>query len=162
VTLDAAGNLYGTTSRGGAFCPNLGGCGVVFKLAHNTDGTWTESVLWSFEGPHFPLGGVVFDKAGNLYGTTYNGGDPSCEPPNGCGLVFKLAPNHDGIWNLTPIQVTIQKLTLGIQVNGMGMLREPHDGTFSQSHATFYAAPHQVLTGTSELRGDALRSTGTG
>ncbi len=103
VTLDAAGNLYGTTSRGGAFCPNLGGCGVVFKLAHNTDGTWTESVLWSFEGPHFPLGGVVFDKAGNLYGTTYNGGDPSCEPPNGCGLVFKLAPNRDGIWNLTPI-----------------------------------------------------------
>ncbi len=103
VTLDAAGNLYGTTSAGGAFCPDLGGCGLVFKLTHNPDGTWTEKRLWSFRGPHFPQGGVVLDKAGNLYGTTYNGGDVTCEAPNGCGIVFKLAPNREGIWNLTPI-----------------------------------------------------------
>jgi uncharacterized repeat protein (TIGR03803 family) len=103
VTLDADGNLYGTTVYGGAYCLNIGGCGVVFKLTCEAGGTWTESVLFSFKGPHFPQGGVVFDKVGNLYGTTYNGGDTTCEPPKGCGEVFKLAPGRDGAWNYTRI-----------------------------------------------------------
>lgn len=103
VTLDAAGNLYGTTSYGGTFCPSQGGCGVVFKLTPNPSGPWTEAVLWDFQGPHSPEGGVVFDKAGNLYGTTSYGGDPSCDPPSGCGVVFKLTPHPGGAWTYTPI-----------------------------------------------------------
>ena len=97
VIFDAAGNLYGTTLYGGAFstrtCPD--GCGVVFKLAPNPDGTWTESVLHSFTGGadgEEPSAGVIFDTAGNLYGTTGGGGAHSY------GVVFKLAPSSDGTW----------------------------------------------------------------
>jgi uncharacterized repeat protein (TIGR03803 family) len=100
LVFDAGGNLYGTTFQGGAstVCPL--GCGVVFKLAPNPDGTWTESVLYSFTGGadgSSPQAGLIFDAAGNLYGTTVGGGDwDNCG--SGCGVVFKLAPNPDGTW----------------------------------------------------------------
>ncbi len=81
---DGSGNLYGTTYIGGAY-----GQGVVFKLAPNG----TESVLHSFcsvtncaDGKE-PYGGVIRDRAGNLYGTTYIGG------AGNAGVVFKLAPD---------------------------------------------------------------------
>jgi uncharacterized repeat protein (TIGR03803 family) len=92
----AAGNLYGTAGGGSATCP--GGCGVVFKLAPNPDGTWTESVLYTFSGGADGVGpvGLIFDAAGNLYGTTVGGGSTACE--GGCGVVFKLAPDPDGTW----------------------------------------------------------------
>jgi len=79
VFRDAAGNLYGTTSGGGA-----SGLGTVFKL----DATGTETVLHSFTGPDgkSPYAGVVQDSAGNLYGTTYLGG------AYGYGVVFKITP----------------------------------------------------------------------
>jgi len=100
VVFDAAGNLYGTTINGGAY-----GAGVVFKLAPNPDETWTESVLYSFSyglGGSFPYHAtLIIDAAGNLYGTTPSGGGSSCTAPgfgSGCGVVFKLAPNLDGIW----------------------------------------------------------------
>jgi len=85
VVLDAAGNLYGTTSFGGAGSCD---CGVVYKLAPNPDGTWTYSVLHSFTGDDgfFPAANLVFDDNGNLYGTTVLGG------PGGAGVVFKLTP----------------------------------------------------------------------
>jgi uncharacterized repeat protein (TIGR03803 family) len=97
LVFDAAGNLYGTTGYGGA-----DGSGVVFKLAPNPDGTWTESVLYSFTGyadGSIPGAGLIFDPTGNLYGTTTSGGPFSAgECPAGCGVVFKLAPNPDGTW----------------------------------------------------------------
>jgi uncharacterized repeat protein (TIGR03803 family) len=94
---DAAGNLYGTTGLGGSSSCYGGGCGVVFKLAPNPDGTWTEHVLHRFTGGGDGIGpnaGMIFDAAGNLYGTTVYGG------PTGSnnGVVFKLAPNPDGTW----------------------------------------------------------------
>ena len=73
VILDAAGNLYGTTTAGGA-----SGNGTVFKLTKNSDGSWTESVLYSFAGGTdgaSPQSEVTFDVSGNLYGTTWSGGD---------------------------------------------------------------------------------------
>jgi uncharacterized repeat protein (TIGR03803 family) len=89
LMFDAAGNLYGATVDGGAY-----GYGVVFKLTPNSDGRWTESVLYSFTGGadgSNPLAGVIFDTAGSLYGTTQMGG-------KGYGTVFKLTPNSDGRW----------------------------------------------------------------
>ena len=94
---DAAGNLYGTTSEGGAkssacvFAP-YPSCGVVFKLSP----TGTETVLYSFTGGADggqPAAGLIQDAAGNLYGTTLFGGyfSPTCDI--GCGVVFRLAPN---------------------------------------------------------------------
>jgi uncharacterized repeat protein (TIGR03803 family) len=93
LVFDTSGNLYGTTSAGGAHYS-----GVAFKLTPNSDGTWTESVLHSFcslkncadgDGPSAPL---IFDSAGNLYGTANSGGT------GGSGVVFKLMPNADGTW----------------------------------------------------------------
>jgi uncharacterized repeat protein (TIGR03803 family) len=95
VVLDAAGSLYGTTRQGG-FCYNGAGCGTVFKLTPNSDGSWSESVLYNFQGApdaEIPDAGLVFDSAGNLYGTTEGGGT------YGYGTVFKLAPNPDGSWS---------------------------------------------------------------
>ena len=94
LVFDAAGNLYGTAQIGGSGTYCFGGCGVVFKLAPNPDGTWTESVLHSFTGPDGaqPFAGLIFDAAGNLYGTTRYGGNQEE------GAVFKLAPTSDGTW----------------------------------------------------------------
>jgi uncharacterized repeat protein (TIGR03803 family) len=96
LILDVAGNLYGTTYIGGAY-----GYGVVFRLSPNGDGSWAESVVHSFTAGAdggFPWAGLVFDQAGNLYGTTGGGGNSSCSFDHGCGVVFELAPNADGSW----------------------------------------------------------------
>ena len=95
VIFDAAGNLYGTTIEGGAF-----GDGTVFELSPNPDGTWTETVLYSFQGGldgSFPSSSTLtFDKAGNLYGEAFGGGNDRC--PGGCGVVFELSPTGGGSW----------------------------------------------------------------
>jgi uncharacterized repeat protein (TIGR03803 family) len=79
---DNSGNLYGTTELGGANYD-----GTVFELTPS-GGRWTETVLYHFGGADgkFPMAGVVRDTAGNLYGTTTNGGNPICN----CGVVFQL------------------------------------------------------------------------
>ncbi|HEV2177140.1 MAG TPA: choice-of-anchor tandem repeat GloVer-containing protein [Terriglobia bacterium] len=86
VALDPAGNVYGTASRGGGTSCNSGqGCGTIFKL--NPSGA--ETTLYAFEGGTdgaCPLAPLNRDTRGNLYGTTFDGGDPSCN----CGTVFKL------------------------------------------------------------------------
>jgi len=91
LIVDKAGNLYGTTVNGG-----LGevGDGTVFKLTPNPDGTWTETVLYVFNGSYGngPGSGLIFDNAGNLYGTTGFGGAYNS------GVVFKLTPKPDGTW----------------------------------------------------------------
>ena len=89
---DSAGNIYGTTTFGGASrnC-SASGCGTVFKL----DTTGKETVLYSFthgaDGA-FPFAGLIMDASGNLYGVASNGGDDRCNPPQGCGTVFKIIP----------------------------------------------------------------------
>jgi uncharacterized repeat protein (TIGR03803 family) len=90
---DSNGNLYGTTAVGGNFgCGEGYGCGVIFEVA--SDGTF--SVLHSFRQSDgdLPVGPLVRDANGNLYGATGFGGDLSCDPyGDGCGVVFKLAPD---------------------------------------------------------------------
>jgi uncharacterized repeat protein (TIGR03803 family) len=95
VIFDQAGNLYGTTVGGGT-----AGAGEVFKLSPNGSGRWTETVLYSFKyggtDGNTPMSGLIFDQAGNLYGTTAGGG------ANGnYGTVFELTPNGDGTWTET-------------------------------------------------------------
>ncbi len=95
LIFDAAGNLYGTTRYGGAH-----DLGTVFQLTPNGDGSWTKHILHSFRhnDGHNPLSGLIFDVAGNLYGTTGYGGSGSACGRDGCGTVFKLTPNGDGSW----------------------------------------------------------------
>jgi uncharacterized repeat protein (TIGR03803 family) len=91
LIFDAAGNLYGTTLEGG---PPPGN-GTVYELSPAQGGGWNEKILHGFGNGTdggFPFGGVIFDKFGNLYGTTYQGGD------YGRGTVFEMTPNGSGGW----------------------------------------------------------------
>lgn len=111
LILDPSGNIYGTTYEGGS---NSGigcatNCGTVFELS-KTNGIWNETVLYNFcslancadgSAPYAPL---VRDRAGNLYGTTTDGGiQNNCVDGEnaGCGVVFELSPSADGTWTET-------------------------------------------------------------
>ena len=93
VIFDQAGNIFGTTSTGG-----INAEGTVFELSPAGGGTYTEKLLYSFCPPALPpcpdgqtpLDGVVFDSAGNIYGTTLGGGS------NNSGVVFELSPSGAG------------------------------------------------------------------
>jgi uncharacterized repeat protein (TIGR03803 family) len=91
LIFDAAGNLYGTTHAGGTH-----GAGTVFELSPNGSGGWTEKVLHNFgadqDDGQGPEGGLVFDSAGNLYGTTVAGGNLDQ------GTAFEMTPNGSGGW----------------------------------------------------------------
>jgi uncharacterized repeat protein (TIGR03803 family) len=101
LVLDSAGNLYGTTYLGGV---NRGG--VAFELSPSSSGGWREAVLHSFpEGSSDgsgAAGGLVFDSAGNLYGTLVNGGNQCTNNPAFCGMVYELSPGASG-WTETII-----------------------------------------------------------
>jgi uncharacterized repeat protein (TIGR03803 family) len=90
---DATGALYGTTFYGGTGTGCISySCGTVFKLTPTGSG-YTESVIYNFHGhgdAQNPLGGLLADKSGDLYGTSYNGGQ------GGGGAVFKLTPSGSG------------------------------------------------------------------
>src|SRR6516164_3469720 len=106
LTMDPAGNLYGVTNRGGSNNSVFGTAGTVFALTPNVDKSqWTHTVLYNFcalnevverciDGA-VPSGGVIIDTAGNLYGTTEEGGVNMTENGyvGGAGTVFKLTPN---------------------------------------------------------------------
>jgi uncharacterized repeat protein (TIGR03803 family) len=96
LIFDASGNLYGTTSSGGAGTCGTNGCGTVFELLPQSGGAWTERILYSFKNNGIdgfgPLAGVVFDSSGNLYGTTSGGGAFEL------GTVFELSPKAGGGW----------------------------------------------------------------
>jgi uncharacterized repeat protein (TIGR03803 family) len=88
LIFDAEGNLYGTTWSGGS-----GGYGTVYKVASGG----TETVLYAFAGKSdgmSPNTSMTEDTAGNLYGTTMYGGNTADCGGNGCGTVFKLAPDN--------------------------------------------------------------------
>ncbi len=89
VVLDAAGNVYGTTSQGGS-----AGMGTVYMLTPQSDGTWTETILYSFQGGNdaaTPNSSLTFDAVGNLYGTAGGG-------TYGQGTLFRVTPSSGGHW----------------------------------------------------------------
>jgi hypothetical protein len=98
---DGSGGFYGATVGGRP----ANGPGAVFHLAPPAAGTgngWTETVLYTFTGGadgSGPMGGLVMDAKGNLYGTSF-GGTATAACPVVCGLVFQLAPpaTGGGVW----------------------------------------------------------------
>jgi hypothetical protein len=103
VVIDVSGNLYGATTDGGSSsCGGIAQCGTVYQLQPPSQqgGAWTESMLYVFQGKgvsdgETPAGGVILDKAGNLYGTTAYGGAGDCillGGDVGCGTVYELTP----------------------------------------------------------------------
>ena len=99
LIFDASGNLYGTTEFGGTGdCTNGFGCGTVFELSPSASGAWTETILHDFQGTDGweVHAGLVMDSAGNLFGTTANGGAYQQ------GTVFELSPGTNGTWTRRP------------------------------------------------------------
>ncbi|MGA8491977.1 MAG: choice-of-anchor tandem repeat GloVer-containing protein [Terriglobales bacterium] len=99
LILDAAGNLYGTTTAGGDSACDGSGCGTVFQLAKAGNGKWKHTTLFKFNGADGanPYAALIFDAAGNLYGTASGGGK------FGMGTVFKLSPGRGGAWTRTTL-----------------------------------------------------------
>jgi hypothetical protein len=111
LVFDGAGNLYGATTYGGGYGTNCGDayyqyCGAVFELSppKTKGGKWTEKVLHGFKGNTDganPNGGLILDGKGNVYGTTYYGGDQGAQCGSvGCGTAFELKPpaTKGGAW----------------------------------------------------------------
>lgn len=100
LAFDHAGNIYGTTNVGGntaGNCSLYGGCGVVFELSPSGGG-WKETVLHTFQWSDgaYPYAGVVFESAGNIYGTAESGG------ANDSGVLYELTPSGSG-WTETVV-----------------------------------------------------------
>jgi len=112
LVFDKFGNLYGTTYYAGA-----NDVGTIYKLTHN-NGTWTESVLYSFKGGAdgaSPISSLVADAAGNFYGTTSDGGASACS----CGVIFKIAHASTGGWTESVLYRFPGKPNPGFAYNGL-------------------------------------------
>ena len=128
LLFDQAGNIYGTTIYGGAggggSCSGSN-CGTVYKLSRS-GGTWTQSVLYNFTGGNdggLPHHGLVWDTAGNLYGTTYQGGAVQL------GTVFQLTPSGSG-W--------IENVLYNLGVGNEG--GNPYSGVIFDNAGNLYGA----------------------
>jgi uncharacterized repeat protein (TIGR03803 family) len=144
LIFDAAGNLYGTAASAGQ-----GGWGTVFKLTPRIGGAWRETVVYAFDNSNGagPLGTLVFDEAGNLYGTTYYGvnGDT--------GIVFELT-KKGGTWTETILHAFCH--TQGCpdgQEPEAGVILDPSGniyGTASQGGLYNYGVVFEITPGTGE------------
>jgi uncharacterized repeat protein (TIGR03803 family) len=132
LALDHKGNLYGATMQGGSnICVDVG-CGTIYELSPGPGGKWTETILYNFTADaalgNGPGGGVILDKAGNIYGTTMNGGF------NDNGVVYELARGANGKWTYIVLHTFMNT-----------------DGTTPDSNLTFDA--HGNLFGTTSFGG---------
>jgi uncharacterized repeat protein (TIGR03803 family) len=112
LTLDAEGNVYGATAAD-----------TIFELSPRLDGKWRFQVLCTLNEGSFANGGMIFDSAGNLYGTTQVGG------PYDDGVVFELSPERDG-WKETVLTDFPRGVPAG----------SPWDGPIMDSAGDLYGA----------------------
>jgi uncharacterized repeat protein (TIGR03803 family) len=132
LAVDNSGNLFGTTTQGGDISAcSTSGCGNVFELSQ-LNGHWGERVLMDFitqEGLPQPVGPMVVDAKGNVYGTTVQGGDPSCN----CGEVFQLTKGG-GVWTFNVLHTFLGGPTDG---------QNPVSGLVQDSAGNIYGATGQ-------------------
>jgi uncharacterized repeat protein (TIGR03803 family) len=122
--IDEAGNLYGVSPNDGSY-----GFGCIFELVAGS--TWSLKILHSFTGDddgYFPYGSLVFDNAGNLYGSTTGGGT------HDYGVVFKLTPNSGGAWS--------EKILYDF--NGVGGVVGPTGNLLIDSEGNIYGTAFDV------------------
>jgi len=114
LVFDRSGNIYGTTANGGA-----GNFGIVFELSHSAQG-WTESILLDFSNTQlsYPESGLIFDSAGNLYGTTLYG-------DSSLGAVYELSHSQSG-WTAT----TLAELNVNCGVPSGGVVMDAQGNLF--------------------------------
>lgn len=145
LVFDARGNLYGTTPQGGSSGKSCreNGCGVVFALTPQTDGSWTETTVHAFAGAPdgaTPSSGLILDSAGNLYGATKSGGTGSCYLGAyifgitfGCGTIYKLT-DSGGTWTDSVLYNFVRGSGFGIYPSGE-FLFENADSFFGVTRA---------------------------
>lgn len=160
LTADAAGNLYGTTTRGGA-AGTSNGKGTIFELSGPTHQTLT--ALASFDNDAnggTPLGNLVFDAAGNLYGTTSTGG------AGGVGTVFELSADHATFTTLVAFNGTNGATpAAGLTVDAAGNLYGTTKGGGSGGFGTVFelSGPnHTTLTTLARFNGPGTGSAPEG
>jgi uncharacterized repeat protein (TIGR03803 family) len=126
---DASGNLYGTTYYDGA-----NDLGTVYELSPSAGG-WTERVLYSFQGGldgQNSISTLARDAAGNMYGTTSEGGSAGCS----CGTIFKMTPSSDGTW----------KESVAYRFNGVPDAAFAYNGLVAMAGRFFGATVHGGTT----------------
>lgn len=136
-----SGKFFGTTNNGGEEVCN---CGVVFELAPKTGGGWNYKVLHVFQGSPdgaSPVGNIVFDSAGNLYGAAPFGGNYSSR-----GTVFELSPNANGSWTYNTLHsfgnTGDGSYPAGLAIDAAGNLYGPAgSGGANNAGAIFKLAP---------------------
>jgi hypothetical protein len=124
VTVDSAGNVYGTAYAGGTF-----GMGIVYKLAPVDGGLWKEIIIHNFEGPDgkYPVAGVILDAAGNIYGIAQQGGKGNS------GAVYQLTQGENGGWVRNVIHSFVNNGTDGAV---------PTDGLTIDAAGNLYGTTH--------------------
>lgn len=168
LTLDNKGNLYGTTLQGGTgqcnaanavrqgVAPPKGqsyySCGTVFQLSPRGNGPWSERVIHSFLGTDggWPAASLIFDRAGNLYGTTGLGGTNGVSCPgvevSGCGVVFELFRNGGGDWTESVLYTFVNgndgaEPFGGLRFDTLGNLYGSTQGALQQGGSIFELSP---------------------
>lgn len=131
LTVDAKGDLYGTTSEGGVF-----GAGTLFELTPKEGGGWGETLLHKFNGKDgiSPQANLIFDAHGNLYGTTLIGGDLAECDGSGCGTVFELLPKAGGGWTQQVLHSFINNGKDGINPQA-GLILDTHGNLYGTTSA---------------------------
>ena len=129
LVVDASGNLYGTTYYGGAYT-----YGTVFELKRQAAGNWGEKILHNFtksgKDGAGPSAGLIFDGAGNLYGSTINGTH---------GTVFELTPTASGNWT----QKILNNVLAFPHYAGLRHRRQPY-GTLAYGGSFSYGAVFEL------------------
>jgi uncharacterized repeat protein (TIGR03803 family) len=161
LVADSSGNLYGTASGGGNFTTSGGcaattpmpvGCGIIFKL---TPPSYAETVLYRFQGcpgnltcgptadGASPMGALIIDTYGNLFGTTTNGGNTGCSSALlGCGTVFVLCENPASsgpvgvVCNGKPLNTEVVLARMGVVLGTNG--RHPVSSLVMDSFGNLY------------------------
>ena len=159
VVIDASGNLYGTTSAGGSKkCPG-GGCGVAYKLTLTPSG-YVESVIHRFTGTDgaYPDATPIIDSAGNLFGTTFDGGTGTCATyGGGCGAVYELSPDHGHYTQR--VLYSFQGGADGVQVQS-GLAADGHGNLYGMT--TFGGTGPCAVTGLPDGCGTIFKLTRSG
>jgi uncharacterized repeat protein (TIGR03803 family) len=137
VVLDCSGNIFGTTNQGGT-----SGYGTVFEIASGTNAI-TTLALFNGTGGENPRAGVVLDTSGDLFGTTWYGGDLTLAGGNGAGTIFEIAYGSDIITTLAAFNITNgQNPRGGVILDSSGDIFGTAQSGGTIGDGTFFEIPH--------------------
>jgi uncharacterized repeat protein (TIGR03803 family) len=144
LIFDANGNLYGTTSYGGA-----NGMGTVFELTPGSGGVWTENIIFNQSYAETPYANLIFDSEGNLYSTSFSGGAPN-QNIGIHGTVFELSPPQSGAAWTEQILHSFAEDAIDGGSPAAGLLSDSKGNFYS---TTFHGGPYYTENNTANTDG---------